>query len=90
MTISKPDETEEMYQKNLALLPQWLKGAVSNISEEEYREKIEVTYNAEGYPICRRCRSRTWIYKAVTHTHKHTRSTQPPAEPAAVVFWVIW
>lgn len=53
MNIAKPDETEEMYQKNLALLPLWLRDAVSNISEEEYREKIEVTYNTEGYPVCR-------------------------------------
>lgn len=53
MNIAKPDETVEMYQKNVALLPQWLKDAVSNISEEEYREKVEVTYNTEGYPVCR-------------------------------------
>ena len=53
MNIAKPDETEEMYQKNLALLPPWLKDAVSNISEEEYRRKIDVTYNTEGYPVCR-------------------------------------
>lgn len=52
MNIAKPDKTEEMYQKNLALLPPWLKSAVSNISEEEFREKVEVTYNEEGFPIC--------------------------------------
>lgn len=53
MNIAKPDKTEEMYQKNLALLPPWLKSAVSNIPEEEFREKVEVAYSAEGYPICR-------------------------------------
>jgi hypothetical protein len=53
MNIAKPDKTEEMYHKNLALLPTWLKSAVSNISEEEFREKVEVAYNEEGFPICR-------------------------------------
>ena len=53
MIIAKPDEMEEMYQKNLALLPPWLKEAVSAISEEELKEKVEVHYNAEGYPVCR-------------------------------------
>lgn len=53
MIVAKPDETEEMYQKNLALLPLWLKDAVSEVSEEEYMEKIEVTYNSEGFPVCR-------------------------------------
>ena len=53
MNIAKPDETEEMYQKNLALLAPWLREIVSGISEEELKEKVEVTYNAEGYPVCR-------------------------------------
>jgi len=53
MIIAKPDETEKMYQKNLAALPAWLKDIVSKIPEEELREKVEVTYNAEGYPVCR-------------------------------------
>ena len=53
MNIAKPEETEEMYQKNLVLLPPWLRDAVSSISEEEYREKIEVAYNLDGYPVCR-------------------------------------
>ncbi|MFA5676361.1 MAG: 6-hydroxymethylpterin diphosphokinase MptE-like protein [Christensenellales bacterium] len=53
MNIAKPDKTEEMYQKNFALLPPWLKSAVSNISEEEYSEKVEIAYNKEGLPICR-------------------------------------
>jgi hypothetical protein len=53
MNIAKPHETEDMYQKNFALLPMWLKDAVSSVSEEEYKEKIEVSYNAEGFPVCR-------------------------------------
>lgn len=53
MRIAKPDETAEMYEKNFALLSPWLKESVSKISEEELRKKIEVTYNDEGYPVCR-------------------------------------
>lgn len=53
MIIANPDETKEMYQKNLALLPLWLKDTVSKVSEEELREKVEVTYNEAGYPVCR-------------------------------------
>ena len=53
MIIAKQDEIEEMYQNNLAQLPPWLKEAVSAISEEELKEKVEVHYNAEGYPVCR-------------------------------------
>jgi hypothetical protein len=53
MIAAKPDETEEMYQNNLALLPLWLQDTVANVSEAEYNERIEVTYNAEGCPVCR-------------------------------------
>ncbi len=53
MIIAKPDELQEMYEKNLALLPPWLGEAVSAVSEDELREKVEVHYNAEGYPVCR-------------------------------------
>ncbi|WP_283610659.1 motility associated factor glycosyltransferase family protein [Faecalispora anaeroviscerum] len=42
-----------MYEKNLELLTPWLKESVKAIDEEELWEKIEVTYNAEGYPVCR-------------------------------------
>jgi hypothetical protein len=52
MKIAKPDETEDMYQKNLTLLPPWLKDSISNISEEELKAKVEVAYNADGYPVC--------------------------------------
>lgn len=53
MIIAKPDEIQEMYQKNLALLPPWLEEAVSTVSEDEIRAKVEVHYNAAGYPVCR-------------------------------------
>lgn len=53
MNIAKPDETEEMYQKNLALLTPWLRETVSGISKGELEERVEVSYNAEGYPVCR-------------------------------------
>ena len=53
MITAKPWETEETYQKNLALLPPWLKDTVSAVSEEELAEKVEVAYNAEGVPVCR-------------------------------------
>lgn len=53
MNIAKPDETADMYQKNLDLLPQWLRNDLENISEDAYKEKVEVTYNSDGYPVCR-------------------------------------
>lgn len=53
MIIAKPDETQAMYQKNLALLPPWIQTILSEHSEAELRKKIEVTYNAEGFPVCR-------------------------------------
>lgn len=52
MKIAKQNETKAMYEKNLELLTPWLRESVSNISEEELRERVEVTYNGEGYPIC--------------------------------------
>lgn len=53
MIVAKPDEIQEMYQKNTALLPPWLEEAVSAVSEDELRAKVEVHYNADGYPVCR-------------------------------------
>lgn len=53
MMIAKEDETEEMYQNNLTMLTPWLRDAVSSISEEEYNEKIEVSYNSDGLPVCK-------------------------------------
>lgn len=53
MRIARPEETKEMYEKNLALLSPWLKETVSRISEEELHEKVEIIYSDEGYPVCR-------------------------------------
>lgn len=53
MKIAKQNETQDMYQKNLAMLTPWLRDIVSKIPEEELKEKVEVTYNAEGFPVCR-------------------------------------
>lgn len=50
---AKPGEIKEMYEKNLALLSPWLKASMAEISESKLWEKIEVTYNEEGYPVCR-------------------------------------
>lgn len=52
MNIAKPNETEDIYQKNIGLLTPCLKEAVRNVSEQEFNEKIKVTYNTEGYPVC--------------------------------------
>lgn len=52
MNIAKPGETQEMYQKNLDLLPQRLKDAVLNITDEEFGRKVEIKYNEDGYPVC--------------------------------------
>ncbi|HEX3026971.1 MAG TPA: hypothetical protein VHR42_07070 [Clostridia bacterium] len=53
MKIAEPDKIEEMYEKNLSLLTPWLRETLAKISLEELNEKIEVTYNSEGYPVCR-------------------------------------
>ncbi|MCI1965848.1 MAG: DUF115 domain-containing protein [Oscillospiraceae bacterium] len=53
MKIARPDETKAMYEKNLALLTPWLRGTMENITEEELWKKIEISYNAQGYPVCR-------------------------------------
>lgn len=39
--------------KNLRFLTPWLRDCVQSITDEEMQRKIEVTYNSEGYPICR-------------------------------------
>lgn len=53
MNIAKPGETEEMYRKNLALLPQWLREAILKVPDEEMKKNVEVVFNGEGYPVCR-------------------------------------
>lgn len=73
MKIAQPNETEEMYQKNLEMLAPPIKEIVSKITEQELNEKIEVTYNAEGYPVCKYRRDGSCFH--ITSEH--------PAEEAA-------
>ena len=53
MIIAKEHEKNIMFEKNLSLLTPWLKESVLQISDEELHQKVEITYNEEGYPICR-------------------------------------
>jgi len=53
MIIAKSNETKKFFDKNIELLTPWLKESVLKIDEKELFEKIEVTYNDEGYPICK-------------------------------------
>ncbi len=53
MKIARQDETKAMYLKNLQLLTPWIRELVEQIDETELWEKIKITYNGEGYPICR-------------------------------------
>lgn len=53
MIIAKQNETRDMYEKNLNILTPWLRESMEGVSEDALWEKIEVTYNTEGYPICR-------------------------------------
>jgi hypothetical protein len=53
MIVAKINETKEMFQKNLKLLTPWLRASVLQIDEKELWEKVEITYNDQGYPICR-------------------------------------
>jgi hypothetical protein len=53
MIIAKQHETKAMFQKNLQLLTPWLRESVLAIDETELWEKVGITYNDEGYPICK-------------------------------------
>lgn len=53
MKVAKPNETEAMYQKNFGLMTSWVRSALSEIPDGEVEKKVEVTYNEEGYPVCR-------------------------------------
>ena len=53
MGIAKQNEIKEMYEKNLQLLNPWMRETAMKIDENELWKKIEVTYNDEGYPVCR-------------------------------------
>jgi Uncharacterized protein conserved in bacteria len=52
MTIAKQHETDKMLAKNLSLLPQWIREIVSRIDDEELNQRVKVSYNAEGLPVC--------------------------------------
>ncbi len=52
MRVAKEDEIQLMYERNLSLLTPWLRETVQKISEEEFKKRITVTYNTEGYPVC--------------------------------------
>lgn len=51
MIIAKEYEIKEMYQKNLQLLPPWLKVFLQKIEDEELWKKVKISHNDEGYPI---------------------------------------
>ncbi|NJD02847.1 MAG: motility associated factor glycosyltransferase family protein [Ruminiclostridium sp.] len=53
MIVAEKSKIKEMFQKNLQFLTPWLRESVLQIDERELWEKVEVTYNEEGYPICR-------------------------------------
>lgn len=53
--IAKQDETSEMFLKNLQLLPLWIRNIVMQIDDMELWEKVKITYNEEGYPLCKYC-----------------------------------
>lgn len=52
MIVAKENQKRDMFQKNLQSLPQWLRESVLQIKEGELWEKVQVSYNGEGYPIC--------------------------------------
>ncbi|KJS22160.1 MAG: hypothetical protein VR72_07340 [Clostridiaceae bacterium BRH_c20a] len=53
MIVARENENKKMFQKNIGLLPLWLRESLQNIDEKKLWDKIQVTYNAEGYPLCR-------------------------------------
>jgi len=52
MKIAGQNEIHEMYLQNLEFMPPWIKALVEQIDETELWNKIKVTYNEEGYPVC--------------------------------------
>ncbi len=53
MIIAKENEIKEMYQKNLILLPPWIRERLEELDEGDLWQRIKVYYNNEGYPICK-------------------------------------
>lgn len=67
MKIAKPEETEMMYEKNMKLLTPWIRESMDKISKKELEEKVVVTYNDEGYPVC--CYRQNGILFHITSEH---------------------
>ena len=61
MMIANQNKTKEMFQKNIQFLPSGPKNLISGISEEELWEKVKVSYNSDGHPVCRYYENHTWI-----------------------------
>ncbi len=59
MIVAKPGQTKEIFQKNIQLLSPWLRDSVLKIDESKLWEKVQITYNDEGYPICRYVKENT-------------------------------
>lgn len=74
MQIAKPNETKEMFEKNLELLAPWQSALIQKIDEDALWKRVEVTYNDDGCPICR-YRQEDKLFQIV--------SAQPAAEAKA-------
>jgi len=53
MIVARENDNKEMFHKNIGLLPLWLREAVLKVGEKKLWDKVQVTYNDEGYPLCR-------------------------------------
>lgn len=62
MKIAKPNETQEMYQKNFELMSPKIREMLSEISLEDLKEKVRVTYNSDGFPVCKYLKNGEFIH----------------------------
>ncbi|MBW7572346.1 motility associated factor glycosyltransferase family protein [Caproiciproducens faecalis] len=53
MAVAPQNQIRAVYEKNLKMLAPWIQDSLEKIDEEELWREIEVTYNAQGYPVCR-------------------------------------
>ncbi|MFZ7103240.1 MAG: motility associated factor glycosyltransferase family protein [Peptococcaceae bacterium] len=53
MIIAREKDKKEMFQKNIGLLPLWLRDSLLRIDENKLWAKVQVTYNQAGYPLGR-------------------------------------
>lgn len=51
--IAREGELQEMYQKNLEFMVPWIREQIEKIDEKQVWEKVEISRNREGYPVCR-------------------------------------